>query len=193
MNEYQFSLKQLFIVMTLFAMFLGIGKWCIIKYDDRICEVTSLVDLQIYEGKRVSMCGRYQYLGTGSSFQLVWIAGRRFDMSDVVPIAISNVTTDGSPLPKISDDTMIVVTGRLTNMPNSSAFSYPIPQDVFLRKYKIYNIAPGEMTAVWFQITAEEVRPREVKPTNPGWHEINAETKNAAWHEEKQHTHLQGV
>ncbi len=74
--KYQFWLRQLLLATMLVAAFLCIAKWCYIEYIDRIIPVKSkgyLVAkedghdrcnmLDVYVGRRVSFCGRYQTTG----------------------------------------------------------------------------------------------------------------------------------
>jgi hypothetical protein len=153
-GQFQFSLRRLFFVITLLAVFLGAGKWCYIKYVDRIRPVTNESQLQLCIGKRVSFCGRYQHLGGNSSFQIVWLEKRRF------PIAVAGTCADGSPLPQIPDGALIAVTGRLTDLPANATFPLPIERRGWVDKHLVYHKASGAQEFGYCPvcITAEEVR-----------------------------------
>ena len=152
-GKFQFSLKQSFLVITLLAACLGVGKWCYLEYVNRIHPVTRNWELQSCLGKRVSLCGRFQYLGNSSAFQVVWFGEGQ------TPIAIAGIRADGSPLPKIPDGAPIVVEGRLTNPPNSATFPIPIMRRDWRSGYLVYDGRNVETTgSTCYFITAEEIR-----------------------------------
>jgi hypothetical protein len=109
----QFSLGQLLLTVTLVALCLGVGKWCYIKYVDRVIYLTGEGGLDrddmlnLYLGRRVSFCGRYQYIGSDSQYQIVWF-GRE-------PVAIVGLCADRSSQSPMPDGASVVVTGRLAS------------------------------------------------------------------------------
>jgi hypothetical protein len=113
----QFSLSQLLLAATLLAVCLGTGRWCYINYFDRVVPVTTeggLDDcnrLDSYLGKRLSFRGRYQYVGSGSAYQVVWFGKQ--------PVAVEGICANGSPLSPILDGASISVTGRLAYAPTN--------------------------------------------------------------------------
>ena len=115
--KFQFSLRQLLLAATLLAVCLGTGKWCYIKYFDRVFPLGTERDLYYcngphsYLGKRVSFCGRYQYIGSDSSYQVVWFGN--------LPIAVVGICSNRSSLSPIPDGASISVTGRLNFAPTS--------------------------------------------------------------------------
>jgi hypothetical protein len=60
----QFSLRQLLIVVTVFSVLLGLGRWYYLHYVYAI-PLTAEDDLADYVGKRVRITGRYSYCSDG--------------------------------------------------------------------------------------------------------------------------------
>jgi hypothetical protein len=138
--KFQFSLGQLLLTVTLAAICLGVGKWCYIEYVDRIISLTAESGvprdktLDSYLGKRVSFCGRYQYLGSDSPYQIVWF-GRN-------AIALVGIRANGASQLPIPDGVWIVVTGRLAAMSPSPVVS--IGPETWYDEYWVYHEANVE-------------------------------------------------
>jgi hypothetical protein len=152
-GTFQFSLRQILLVITLVAACLGTSKWCYVKYADRIRPLTRDWELQLYVGNRVSLEGRFQYVGGSSPFQIVWFGERK------TPIAVKCAYADGSPLPGILDGAPVVVTGRLTTPPSGAEFPVPVMCRDWRSGYLVYD---GRRTpaiqSTPYSIAAEEVR-----------------------------------
>jgi hypothetical protein len=149
----QFSLKQLFLAIALLAAGLGTGKWCYIRYVDRIRPVTRDWELQLYVGNRVSLKGRFQYVGGSSPFQIVWFG------EWPTPIAVQCDCADGSALPEIEDGAPVAVTGRLATPPGGAEFPVPVTRRDWHNGYLVYDgrRTPTSQSTPYF-ITEEEVR-----------------------------------
>jgi hypothetical protein len=149
---YQFSLRHLFPATTLLAICLGVGKWCYIKCDDRIRPVTTEADLQFCMGKRVSLFGRYQHIGSGSALRVIWFGKHQ------TPIALVGECTNGSALSQIPDGASITVTGRLTHPPTGITFPVPIERGGRRDDISIYHetdVQPVDVCC--YSIDAEEM------------------------------------
>ena len=141
-GKFQFSLGQLLLTVTLVAICLGIGKWCYVTYVDRIISLTREAGveqcdmLNSYVGNRVSFCGRYQYLGSDSPYQIVWFG------SD--PIALVGICANRSSQLQIPDGASIVVTGRLALSTMSPSPFVPIGHDTWRDECWVYHEADVE-------------------------------------------------
>jgi hypothetical protein len=148
------TLRQLFLATTLVAVALGIGKWCYVKYEDRIRRVSDDLELQRYRGKRVSFCGRYPHVGNDSPFQVVWFA------ETPVAIADTSLGAEDWPPPQILDGATIAVTGRLTeDVPSGTTCRLPAVRRDWHSGFLIYEGRSVEQVSlVVYAVTPEEVR-----------------------------------
>lgn len=152
--KFQFSLRQLLLATTLLAVCLGTGKWCYFKYFDRIFPLGNEDYLYYsdgpfcYIGKRVSFCGRYQYIGSDSSYQVVWFGNH--------PIAVVGIWANRLPLSPIPDGASISVTGRLTYVPTNMSQVVPIKRRTWWDEYGVYHQTCAQQIIVHC-INVEEV------------------------------------
>jgi hypothetical protein len=161
MSNFQFSLKQLFVVTTLAAACMGVGRWCYVRHNDRVLPVANESHLFLNIGKRVSLHGIYENLGTNSAFQIVWLGKKR------VPIALVDNFANGSRLSQIPNGATIAVTGRLACPPTEKSFHVPNGRASF---YSISFLYPesyeGEIISSYC-INIEDV---SVVPEEPAWY-----------------------
>lgn len=125
----QFSLRRLFLATALAAAGLGIIRWYCVTYCDQLCPVPDkaslarLDPLAQYAGRRVSLRGKYQYIGSNSDYQVLWFAGQ--------PIAIFDERETGGFWSRAADGAVIAVTGRLTRVQTPGAYLAPVAQRVW--------------------------------------------------------------
>ena len=146
--RFQFTLRQLLLAVTLLAACLGAARWCYLAYLDPVLPVAPERDLvrrdglDCYLGKRISFCGRYQRIGGGCPYEVVWFGNE--------PIAVTGIRAVRSLPSPVPDGVWIAVTGRLARPPNNAAPALTIRRRSWRDEYWVWHDTYEQQLVVYF-------------------------------------------
>jgi len=161
----QFSLRQMFLAITLVATCLGVVKWCHVKYFDRVFAVPTDRGLDrpgllyLYLGKRVSVCGRYQYIGANSAYQVLWFGEQA--------IAIVGISPEDPLASPSRNGSSLRVIGRLTRSSTRMSPVVPLPRRDWPEELR-YHPGAKVVQSIAYSISVEDTfeEDRGDKPEN---------------------------